>query len=827
MATNDDIFADGQGQSEFTYKPSSHQFTDPIRLFKANDPYYWEVDNIPLNQVQESLLWLKDQVGVAEEVTKLNRADFDELRPTATGEDRVVKVSPGRFMGRVNDAFNTGISTLALNALNNTALGSVENTGISEMDITTPDSTLQALAGIAATNVLADNGLYDYTQHNVTRPGASTNVAWQSGYTSFIQNKKTGVADLQKIKLALWKQGTTVKTYGGNPSTEVDLQQLSVEFTRVYGAPFRTSLVNIPTELTIDIPSFNDEDYQYPETNTYVPSVRVDLLFIYTKPIDAESTTILKQEGESVSKILSPQLGLVKGAGVISLNPKPSVPGAAWYGSSIDENFFASEGYTNNKEDGNLFFDPSGNADAQGNRQVASVLADLNQNTIGVANTYANFPSPDDLMNAAPYITDGVSKTNSQLIGQSVLPIAYIFTKKEKPLIESVDILDIRPFFRTAELTYNERAGIAAANPPMSLANPAVSKYQLADTTTKMRDYVIGKIPPTPSYPRPVGSGYVFGGIKYGPEGVLARAAADDSWDSNTYSFTAGNGGDFSIQSISDWLKEAGYIPNVSGNVPDLPDWDTPPWAEAMSDEGGKKRNDRFYYTYINGPTQDDKCTAETYNFSKDDDFVNKWGNKVTRVGFNDRSGNFSWFVKKRINLDKTNVEWMQDYHVRLTLANCALGAQQSWYSDHDDNNDAATWGQPQGLFIEKYPDYFNIVACWVTKSPFRASKDSGPGSEYKRINGNPVQNRTNSLFSNIFVTSDAMRLNQSPGSKTQTGYFTKGNIHASYMARNGMCTYPTVHFEIIGYPETYTNTMNIQTGTNPTIQLQSSTSDE
>jgi len=34
---------------------TGRKFTDPIRYFKANDPYYWEVDNIPLKQLQENV----------------------------------------------------------------------------------------------------------------------------------------------------------------------------------------------------------------------------------------------------------------------------------------------------------------------------------------------------------------------------------------------------------------------------------------------------------------------------------------------------------------------------------------------------------------------------------------------------------------------------------------------------------------------------------------------------------------------------------------------------------------------------------------------------
>jgi len=33
---------------------SSHKFIDPPRYFKENDPYWWQMDNIPLKQIQEN-----------------------------------------------------------------------------------------------------------------------------------------------------------------------------------------------------------------------------------------------------------------------------------------------------------------------------------------------------------------------------------------------------------------------------------------------------------------------------------------------------------------------------------------------------------------------------------------------------------------------------------------------------------------------------------------------------------------------------------------------------------------------------------------------------
>ena len=763
--SDNDFFADGQGESSKTYRDSSHQFTDPIRLFKANDPYYWEIDNVPLKQVQESLLWLKDQVG--DEVTEggLTRADFPELRPAATGDSRAVTVSPGRFNGRVNDAYNTGMATLARRAF-----GTVAGNALNEIEITYSDTNLKSLAGTITGTFLGDNGLYDFVQHNVTAPGGFLNTSWVNQYTDFfVQNKKDTTddasADLQKIKLALWKQGTTVKNYGGEPGSHVDLQQLAVEFTRVYGAPFRTSVVNVSNTLTIDVPSFDDADYQ--NTTTYVPAVRVDLLFVYTKPIDAVSTTILKPSGNTVSQILSPQLGIVKGAGVISLNGR-----GAFSNQDINSDFWNSATYSENKENPLSYFEASGAFDENNNMQTASVISDLNQNTVGVANTFANFPSPDDLLNAAPYITDGVAKTDLSLVGQSVLPLAYIFVKRDKPTVENSDILDIRPFFRTAELTYNERAGLAAANPPTSLANPVVSNYQLADTTTKLRDHLIGQIPETPQYPRPVGTGYVFGGIKFGPE-VTSKDA------------------------ITTHLKTLGVLPEAVNTLRADPDWDLPQWALALGD-GGSKRNDYFSLWY-----QQD--TKNTYPLSQDDAFDGAFGDHVNKTGFQNgyggRVGKMQFMVRKRVEIPSESwPTWMTDYHVRLSLVNCSLATNEGKYFNHSDDSDQSTWGQPAGLYVEKYKDHFNIVCCWHNGDPYTGAEEVGPKPGEGSLGGAPRVYRTSTRWSNIFVTSEDSMLPQKNNLKTASWI----DNSVDPMFRGQFCTYPTVQFEIIGYPSPY-----------------------
>jgi hypothetical protein len=99
---------------------SSHKFTEPIRLFKSNDPYYFEVDNIPLKQLEENVLFLRDQIANNLSVSGIGREDLAELRPFVTGSDRNVYVNPGRFTARINDCYQKGINVLnEIQAVNN------------------------------------------------------------------------------------------------------------------------------------------------------------------------------------------------------------------------------------------------------------------------------------------------------------------------------------------------------------------------------------------------------------------------------------------------------------------------------------------------------------------------------------------------------------------------------------------------------------------------------------------------------------------------------------------------------------------------------------
>jgi len=482
----DDTFGDNQGGASVTYNPSTYKFTDPIRYFKANDPYYWEVDNIPLKQVQENILWLKDQVGMIGAGTStgdIGRKEFTELRPFA-GNGMEVSVKPGNFMGRVNDAYKTGISKLIVEAKTNYD-ASIFDT---QKSVELSDNVLFKLVGQTTSGMLNNNGLYDHLQSHAANYVGS-DIPYGPGYTFDQKNLAEGIYDIPKLKLALWQQDTTTRTWAFPTAT--DLQQLAVEFTRAWGAPFRTALVNVENQLDIIIPEFSEGDYPIEDTN-FVPSVRVDLLFIYTVPIDASATTIAKALDTTTPVTLTkPALGIVKGAGVVSLYAK-SMDGQTWTGDKVDSVFLQEGKYRDNQYTVGNFLqrDINESFDQFGNTQITSPIGDHNKD-IGTAGVFTNFPSPDDLMNLSPYLVDELHGTPSlSHIGQSVLPIAYIFVQNGATTLTNDNLLDIRPFFRTAELTYNERAGLAAANPPASLANPYVTDRDVQRRITELNDTI-------------------------------------------------------------------------------------------------------------------------------------------------------------------------------------------------------------------------------------------------------------------------------------------------------------------------------------------------
>jgi hypothetical protein len=476
------------------YADSNYRFTEPIRYFKANDPYYFEVDNIPLKQLQENCLWLKDQLNKINPSSEIKRGDIDELRPYANGADRIIRVKPGRYTARINDASNN--TPLAyLRKVMGEALGDVDgwstalaNPGsfIAPNDLNAGDSNTKLVAALntfktlVAQNALGMNGLaeraFTWATVNSDRPidnkGAGVfNNTFGIYYAGADVNNPGGDASVVPFVITqalLWAKSNNAQ-YDSMILTSYDytdsaqgfskLPKTENYFIKAWRGVARLAIVDVEDEITVEVPQFDPSDFSYVDENGVdqpVPGVaqRIDLVFIYSKPVDTSSVTILNKNGKQT--LTKPALGIVRGAGI-----KTNLQGSLNYTSmglvAAEDSILASP---SDQVNSNMGF-------------TSTSANDLSYDIRG------SFPAPDDLLNLAPLISERLEDTAYELVGQSILPIAYIFVDGGSTVVLETDVIDIRPFFRTAELAYNERAGIAAAFPQLSLANPAVGKAQL------------------------------------------------------------------------------------------------------------------------------------------------------------------------------------------------------------------------------------------------------------------------------------------------------------------------------------------------------------
>lgn len=294
---------------------SLYPFTDPIRLFKENDPYYWEVDNIPLEQLLNNTRYLKDQIEGFTESGGVTRAGFSELKPYVNSVDNVVRVKPGRYTARINDAYNkTPMQKLALV---NAVIGGDVRQYQSVFGLSAFDAIVTRAYSDVSTDSLSLNGLAEtiYTWR-IANPDQHLPTTTLGNYPSTGQN---ALIDSSPLTYSLpWN-----RVFTQNVGAFTDLNRLSSEFCKQWRGVARTAIVDVPSELSVAIPAFDPNDFikiaSDGITQQQVPNAvtRIDLVFVYSHPIDTSSTTILKYSNGIPQTITAPVLGIVKGAGAI------------------------------------------------------------------------------------------------------------------------------------------------------------------------------------------------------------------------------------------------------------------------------------------------------------------------------------------------------------------------------------------------------------------------------------------------------------------------------------------------------------------------------
>jgi hypothetical protein len=839
--------------AEQVYKDSNYRFTEPIRFFKANDPYYFEVDNIPLKQLQENCLWLKDQVRKdADKLLGVKRSDLDELRPYATGGDRVVRVKPGRYSARVNDASQK--TPLAyLTKVMGEAIGDVDawSTALPNPGVY-PDgknAVLQAALDTFKTNLANGQnamGMTGLAERAFTWPVVNSDTPIDFNGVD-LEGMSYGGPDINIPGGGAWyspmvitqaltwakSQNSTADAYAlpsfetTNPTNGwAKFPRTESYFIKKWRGISRLAIVDVDDEITIEVPQFDADDFSYTDSTGEIAKVsnvtsRVDLVFIYSKPIDASSATILKPDGKHT--ITKPALGIVRGAG-------------------IRTNFKETTDFTKDYI-----------SDLGSENKILAHPDDQYNDNMGFTSTSANdiaesvrgsFPAPDDIINLAPLISEKLEDNAYELIGQSILPIAYIWVQDGSQVVLSTDVIDIRPMFRTAELAYNERAGIGAAFPQLSLANPAVGKGQLDYELKRVYDNLKGQVDilsdqgsPSQVSMNTLATGYVFGGWNFGPEGALYHyyqaVFADDGGTNNPNDTDA---------YIKQYVRGKYGIGSTTAqiNVPTYPDWDLAQWCiEQDIDSKGLYPND-YINTFIStaeytndtdAPGSDPSIVAGSNsqltnadgtttgggdpqalrNFNNTQ--VNVAAGMISKVNFN--------YVAKKIKFNRP--EWLADYKVDVDLVNCLA-----------ENNRGAfvvdEAGSYFGHWVEKGFDEFTIYVAFVANSNNNRNGTQKPGlpaphsltytssgKKKKTTSTITVSERDGGRFSGFIVpVGDLLYSNTSPLSQSQRGGYV-GN------PRVGKCTYPTVMWSMVGVPLPDAPFLygNLN-GTNPTITLKS-----
>ena len=403
--------------------------------------------------------------------------------------------------------------------------------------------------------------------------------------------------------------------------------------------------------------------------------------------------------------------------------------------------------------------------------------------------------------------------------------------------------------------------------------------------------------------PTIVGAGTIFGGLKYGVEGALLRMGAVAGAGSTQGGFQAIQSPPYNFDTdspyfgenqdiIEDWFQEQlGYHEGGELQVIPLdPDWDLADWAVEKNCAGWvtdyinvgwtmaaghpkstgpaatKTRTPQFgplggaMETWIDTGSKEDGRSFVTPGKAFLWQLASTWGVEDTE-GRARLDGTQITYVKKKINIDTTDVSnWMGSYDVKAQFVNCVpksggrkytpnvalLGGNHPDFDTQLGGDRYPNYETFQGIFIEKYKTYFNIVVAypgasinvpvmfdnWFGSDTTDAEPNTGdnilgdPVGFYDKV-FHPINVRgTNKSelgfwngFGSFAVTSDFQKglqtVTDQKGSD-KTGFGKVSNLNSNI----AFCAYPTVSFTIIGNPKGFSN--EELGGITPTIQLKS-----
>jgi len=761
--------------NDFAFSDSNYRFTDPVRYFTSTDPYYWEIDNIPLKQLQENDLWLKDQIedGFKNFSPRYVRSQFEELQPFSDSQDNIVKVRPGRYSARINDA-TSNPKLQIIERLTGQLFDGPNKWRLATYYSEDLANNIERITSEVADDALFMNGLVERV----------FTYAVKNAYETFSQmTELPGQEDFKLgnslLDLYFWpgdayqSHERYVDVTRWNPEHGVrSAQFFEQSFLKYWRGVARTAIVDVPNELSIEVPSFDQRDFDYIDSDGNIQqnnnaSVRIDLLFIYSKPIDASSVKIKGSDQVTPRTITEPTLGLVRGAGVI-LDTNPA-------GESFGE--------TNQST-----------LDNDGNVKILASPADQANTNAGFKglNIHGSFPSPDDLMNTAPLLLETLEANNPRLVGQTVLPVAYVVVRRDAAtnefglqVITNNNIIDIRPLMRTAELTYNERAGIAAALPQLSIANPVVTEIKLKRVSEDIGIQIANIKRRLISDPgsrtgRIVGGGVVHGGWVYGPEAALRHHYFDN----------------LGLDSTEAYARYRDTYQEFFNSMPWYGEWDIASWVPDIN--RGESVNDRVnilmtdYPDIVNGQA-DSNFLARSYAGEDGIRLNSLAGPKDGETPYSNEAnkrygdGLLMFFVKKTIQIETSAVPWMSHYQVNASLKNCL----PICYSQSPLTNVIRQYKGASNIWVETRPTEFTIYCSWVGMQNIATINFDATTNVYNQIRSSGLRNlRNNSRVTAGFVviTDELMGLK-------------RGAELPNNSIKGGICVYPTITFNIVGFP--------------------------
>ena len=362
----------------------AQRVNEDIRFYLPADPYYYQVDNLPLEDLLSNDVRLQsqiDEINSADRGNTVGRAGFTELQPFIdAGLPGTVSVRPGNFIGRVQRSNNGGFNGNA---------GSRYSIYDGRVEMNVPPTTFGS----------GDNPTGTYSVNNPSNSPAELG---------------DGIG-----------RNAVINFKGGN--------------------------------ITIDSFDFNEFQGDFLTT---APLGRIDLIGVGTMngamddpylPGNPLAEGVLTGDGYA-------NLSVVKGAGIVSENNGKRVV-------TIGEKYITV-----------------GAPQELLNDYARNLEGDIVPNP-----EFGTVPMPDDVVNvnfARNLMEDGEIAQSINDLGLSnknanfFLPLAYVFVPQShvegNPIPEQY-MRDIRPFFRTAELSLPERQAVVGAVSP-SLNNPFVTE---------------------------------------------------------------------------------------------------------------------------------------------------------------------------------------------------------------------------------------------------------------------------------------------------------------------------------------------------------------